>query len=289
MRNPLAWLLLILLLAAPQAVQAAASPNLSEGASGQHVTELQHVLQSQGYFRLEPTGYFGSITREALQQWQSDHARPITGSLSSEDAALLFSAENASSPLLYEGLTSQSVTALQNKLRQLGYFGQESTGYFGSITKNALISWQRDQGLAVTGSLSHREWTMLGLDSVSASISYTYDELDLLARLVEAEAGAENYTGKLAVAAVVVNRLKNDQYANSLSGVIHDRGQFEPVMNGYIWRVTPSQESQRAAQAALHGEDPTGGALFFHNPSLSTSGWMLQRPYALRIGNHVFS
>lgn len=114
------------------------------------------------------------------------------------------------------------------------------------------------------------------------------DELELLARVVAAEAQGEPYTGQVAVAAVILNRVHSPQFPNSISGVIYQPHAFESVSNGLIWRRQPSQQAYNAARDALNGWDPTYGSLFFWNPSKPVSPWIWSRRIIVTIGNHVF-
>ncbi|MDG0792956.1 cell wall hydrolase [Cohnella ginsengisoli] len=112
-------------------------------------------------------------------------------------------------------------------------------------------------------------------------------ELTLLAKLVEAEAGSEPYEGKLAVASVVMNRLHNDRYPDTLRGVIYAPGQFSPAGNGSLERETPSKDSLKAAKSALSGENNVPGAYSFFNPQLEPA--KAKRLKAIKkIGHHVF-
>lgn len=114
-------------------------------------------------------------------------------------------------------------------------------------------------------------------------------QVDLLARVVAAEAEGEPYQGQVAVAAVILNRVESSQFPNSLSGVVFQPHAFESVSNGLIWRRSPSREAISAARDALNGVDPTYGCIFFWNPSKPVSGWIWSRPVAVRIGSHVFA
>ncbi|MDI4648721.1 cell wall hydrolase [Cohnella hashimotonis] len=112
-------------------------------------------------------------------------------------------------------------------------------------------------------------------------------DVTLLAKLVEAEAGSEPYAGKLAVASVVMNRMHNDRYPDTLRGVIYAPGQFSPAGNGSLERETPSKDSIKAAKAALSGENNVPGALSFFNPQLEPA--KAKRLKAIKkIGHHVF-
>jgi N-acetylmuramoyl-L-alanine amidase len=110
----------------------------------------------------------------------------------------------------------------------------------------------------------------------------------LLARIIFAEAGAEPYIGKVAVGGVILNRIQNPKFPKTLAGVVYQPHAFESVSNGLINR-TPTFEAQKAAWDALRGWDPSGGALYFFNPSKPVSPWIWARRIINRIGGHVFA
>lgn len=118
--------------------------------------------------------------------------------------------------------------------------------------------------------------------------------LELMARLVQAEAGIEDFEGKVAVAAVVLNRLAAQEFPDSIREIIYQTNQFESVLNGTIDTVRATEEAFKAVHAALQGFDPTGGATFFWNPDIATSGWFKQAVASgklvltTRIGRHEF-
>ncbi|MFA5537029.1 MAG: cell wall hydrolase [Bacillota bacterium] len=114
------------------------------------------------------------------------------------------------------------------------------------------------------------------------------DELHLLSRVVAAESEGEPFEGQVAVAAVLLNRVKSPSFPNTVAGVIYQPLAFESVLNGHIWRVSNLEAAERAALAALNGWDPTYGALFFWNPSKPVSPWIWTRRIVRTIGRHVF-
>lgn len=117
---------------------------------------------------------------------------------------------------------------------------------------------------------------------------YTQRELELLARVVHAEAEGEPFAGRVGVAAVVLNRVRHSRFPDTIAGVIFQPGAFEPVANGRIWEE-PDAASWRAAKAALDGWDPTGGALYFYNPAkVSRSSWIWRVHVTGQIGRHAF-
>lgn len=121
-------------------------------------------------------------------------------------------------------------------------------------------------------------------------ISYTQEEVDLLARLITAEATGESYDAMVGVGAVVVNRVQSTEWPNSISSVInHVAGgyyQFTPVKNGYI-NHAPSAVAIKAAWAALYGSDPSNGAKFYFDDS-STNQWLWSKTITARIDSLVF-
>lgn len=129
-----------------------------------------------------------------------------------------------------------------------------------------------------------------GGEVVSQGVAGTRSEdLDLLARVIEAEAQGEPYVGQVAVGAVILNRVRHAEFPNTLSGVIFQPYAFESVSNGLIWRRSPSEEARRAAADALNGWDPTYGSIFFWNPYKPVTPWIWSRPVVVQYGNHVFA
>ena len=119
---------------------------------------------------------------------------------------------------------------------------------------------------------------------------HSEEDIELLARLVHAEAKGESYNGKVAVAATVLNRVRSNSYPGTIRGVIYQYNfgyQYCPVRNGQINRPA-DEESRKAVREALRGKDPSRGALSFYNPANSYNRWIRSRPHAVTIGNHVF-
>ena len=123
---------------------------------------------------------------------------------------------------------------------------------------------------------------------VSNNTSLSAADFDLMSRIVEAEAGGESLTGKIAVANVVLNRVHNETFPNTIHGVIYQSGQFEPVATGTI-NNTPSEASKQAVRETMNGNNPVGGALFFWATSVPKSSWVWTRDITTTIGNHVFA
>ncbi|EDS78686.1 cell wall hydrolase [Clostridium massiliodielmoense] len=122
-------------------------------------------------------------------------------------------------------------------------------------------------------------------------IPYTQDDLDVLSRLVHAEAGGESYKTRVCVASVVINRVKSNQFPNSIKGVVYEVSdghyQFTPVLNGMINKPA-TEEDKKAALEALNGNDPTKGALYFFDNTV-TNKWLLSKPVALHSDKMTFA
>ncbi|MEW5952465.1 MAG: spore cortex-lytic enzyme [Bacillota bacterium] len=213
-------------------------------------------------------------------------------------ALVLYSEAEAQNRTLYWGSRGADVTRVQQRLSQWGYYRGSIDGIYGQLTFNAVQAFQRKNGLPVTGTVAERTWAALGLAAAPARqpaapvtrgtpARPVSDSVNLLARVIEGEAADEPYIGKVAVGAVIMNRVRSPAFPKTLSGVIYQPHAFESVTNGQYNRPL-SQDSIRAAQAALNGWDPSGGALFFWNPAKPVSPWIWSRNIINRIGRHVF-
>lgn len=123
---------------------------------------------------------------------------------------------------------------------------------------------------------------------VSRSGSASRNDLTMLAKVVYGEARGESYTGQVAVAAVVLNRVESSRFPNTVAGVIFQPGAFTAVSDGQYY-LTPNTTAYKAAQDALNGWDPTYGALYYYNPATATSKWIWSRSVITKIGKHVFA
>lgn len=180
------------------------------------------------------------------------------------------------------GMTNRDVPDLQYRLKTLGYFDTGVTTYFGAVTRQSLIQFQRDYGIAADGIAGRQTWATLKKVSVNKA------ELDLLARIIHAEARGESYKGKVAVGAVVMNRLASSKFPDSVKAIIEQPGAFTAVADGQYW-LTPDKEAYFAALDAVRGYDPTGGALYYFNPDTATSSWIWSRQQTTKIGRHIFA
>ena len=114
------------------------------------------------------------------------------------------------------------------------------------------------------------------------------EDMELLTRVIHGEARGENFEGQVAVGAVVLNRLKDPRFPKTIRAVVYQSGAFTAVDDKQI-QLDPNDQSYKAAEAALSGQDPTNGALFYFNPRLATDRWIKSRAVVKQIGNHTFS
>ena len=211
-------------------------------------------------------------------------------------AMLLYPMMAQAATVLEVGSRGDDVVKVQKRLIQYDYLDGTADGKFGADTLAAVKLFQRRNGLTVDGKVGPATAAALGVTlsgSSSASSSSSSSsrggssDLNLLARVVHGEARGEPYKGKVAVAAVVLNRVESSSCPNTSAGVVYQSGAFSAVKDGQI-NLTPDSESIRAAQDAMNGWDPTGGCLYYYNPNTATDSWIRTRTVKTVIGRHYF-
>ena len=187
------------------------------------------------------------------------------------------------------GSRGTEVKTIQEKLKRWGYYSGSVDGIYGSQTVSAVKKFQKKNGLTVDGIAGTQTLKAMGITSSSSSSSSSNNSsnVNLLARVVYGEARGEPYTGQVAVAAVVLNRVKSSKFPNTISGVVYQSGAFDAVADGQI-NMTPDTTAKKAAQDALNGWDPSYGAIYYFNPSTATNKWIWSRPMTVTIGKHRF-
>ncbi len=203
--------------------------------------------------------------------------------------------ETSNAQTLAWGSSGEDVRLAQSRLKQWGYLDGSIDGVYGKDTYNAVIKFQKTNGLKADGVIGPATRNALGMPSKSTKPTISTsrgvsrsDDINLLARAVHAETKGEPYLGQVAVASVMLNRVRHASFPNTLAGVIYQPCAFEPVKNGSI-NQAPNDSAYNAARDALNGWDPTGGAIYFWNPSTATSKWIWTRKITLTIGRHVFA
>ena len=204
---------------------------------------------------------------------------------------LIFSKNDEVEALSKYGSRGDEVIQIQTKLKRWGYYNGNIDGIYGTQTLEAVKYFQRKNGLAVDGIAGPNTLKAMGImtssSSGSSSSSTNSNDLNLLARVVYAEARGEPYEGQVAVAAVTLNRVKSSSFPNTLAGVVYQSGAYDAVADGQI-NLTPNSTAKKAAQDAMNGWDPSYGALYYFNPATATNKWIWSRPMTVTIGKHRF-
>ena len=206
---------------------------------------------------------------------------------------LIAMAQQAAADLYKRGSTGATVTEIQTRLKSWGYYDGAVDGVYGSRTEAAVRYFQRRNGLSPDGQAGTQTLAALGLPNgidpgaASGAGGTASGDLDLLARLISAEARGEPYTGQVAVGAVVLNRVRHPSFPDTVAGVIYQTDAFTCISDGQFNQPV-AESAYRAAQDALNGSDPSGGAIYYFNPATATSKWIWSRPLIVTIGNHRF-
>ena len=178
---------------------------------------------------------------------------------------------------------------VQTVLKKWGYYTGGVDGINGPQTKAAVKKFQRKYGLTADGIVGPLTASKMGLKvKGTSSSSYNNNDLYLLAKLVHSEARGETYTGQVAVAAVVLNRVDDSRFPNTIAGVIYQPWAFTAINDGQF-NLEPNNTAYQAARDAMNGWDPTYGAVYYYNPRTATSAWIRSTKTVTVIGQHVFS
>jgi len=185
------------------------------------------------------------------------------------------------------GSRGEEVRQIQSKLKSYDYKITKVDGIFGVETLNAVRQFQRNNGLTVDGIAGPATLAKIGVRTSAPASSYE-NNVQLLARIINAEARGEPFSGQVAVGAVVLNRVKHPSFPNTIAGVIYQPGAFTAITDGQ-WNSQMTDTAYRAARNALNGWDPSYGAIYYYNPAKTTNKWIYSRPVTVRIGLHVFA
>lgn len=198
-----------------------------------------------------------------------------------------FSASVAVTPTLSKiGSRGNEVKAIQQKLKERGLLNGSVDGIYGSATQAAVKKFQKQQGMTADGIAGPQTLKKLGI-SMGSLPTASQTNVNLLARIISAEARGEPYSGQVAVGAVVLNRVEHPNFPDTLSGVIYQNGAFTAIVDGQF-NEPISDSAYKAAKDALNGQDTSGGAIYYFNPDKTSNKWMRTRPVIKRIGKHLF-
>lgn len=197
--------------------------------------------------------------------------------------------QTAAAATYRQGSSGEAVTTIQTKLKRWGYYDGSVDGVYGSQTVAAVKLFQQKNDLAADGVCGPATLRALGMmtEADAASGQTGSGDLALLAKVISAEARGEPYNGQVAVGAVILNRVAHPSFPNTIAGVVYEPGAFSCMDDGQIDQPV-ADSAYQAAQDALNGVDPTGGAIYYFNPDTATSAWIWSRPLLTVIGSHRF-
>jgi N-acetylmuramoyl-L-alanine amidase len=218
--------------------------------------------------------------------------------------------------VLKQGASGKDVYELQGRLKYLGYYSGKVDGQFGPVTLNSVKWFQWKFGMKADGIVgaktklklwqATKDWKPTAEDlppsatggggnaparnedlPASNNLGLSASDLKIMANAVYGEARGEPYEGQVAVAAVILNRVRSPEFPNTVSGVIFQPGAFTAVADGQIY-LEPNETAYKAVKDAVSGWDPVDGCLYYFNPATATSKWIWTRPQYKTIGRHIF-
>lgn len=225
------------------------------GSYGEDVYELQGRLKHLGFYYGKIDSVFGSKTLGAVKWFQSEFGMKVDGIVGPKVKLKLYNATKDFKPT-------------EPKLHEGGGGGNAAGAGAGGNAGNA--GGGGDNNLASSNTMGLSE-----------------NDIKIMANAVYGEARGEPFEGQVAVAAVILNRVKSPSFPNTPHGVIFQPRAFTAVADGQIW-LEPNENARKAVIQAINGWDPTGGCLYYFNPKTATSPWIWTRPQVKTIGQHIF-
>ncbi|WP_418301209.1 spore cortex-lytic enzyme [Lysinibacillus fusiformis] len=269
-----ALILGISIIAIPQnEVIAFSDQQITRGAYGDDVIELQARLQYLGFYKSKIDGKFGYNTYWALRNFQEKYGLPVDG---------IAGVKTKKTIAGYSDYDEKWVKAQLNAGNQFTYYG----GIPLDQQVNKGTSTGSGAGSGSGGGNSSGTTNNNGTQT-QVPPKYTERDLQLMANAVYGEARGEPYEGQVAVAAVILNRLESPDFPNTISGIIFQPLAFTAVADGQIW-LEPNDRAKEAVIDAMNGWDPSENALYYFNPKTATSKWIWSRPQIKQIGEHIF-
>ncbi|WP_375540699.1 spore cortex-lytic enzyme [Virgibacillus saliphilus] len=249
-------------------VNAFSSQVVQQGATGDDVIELQARLQYLGFYNGDIDGVFSWGTYWALRNFQYEFGLNIDGLAGQTTKDKLVQASNYDENYVKEQMNQE------NNFRHYG--GNDNQSASGEENGGANAEDESAEGQTSNTA------------SVNVPQGYSQNDIQLMANAVNGEARGEPYVGKVAVAAVILNRVESPTFPNTASGVIFEPRAFTAVADGQIW-LTPDETARKAVLDAINGWDPTGNAIYYFNPDTATSEWIWSRQQIKKIGKHIFA
>ncbi|MCM3718955.1 spore cortex-lytic enzyme [Fictibacillus phosphorivorans] len=261
---------------------------IQKGATGEDVVELQSRLQYLGFYTGNIDGVFGWRTYWALRNFQYEFGMKIDGLAGTKTKQKLVKASKYDKAWVNKQI---------DKGKKFSYYGgvpkSKQGGAKSGVAKGGVKGAQKGapkgtaQGKGKAGGEKAAVKPAQVKPAKNIPDGYSQNDINLMSNAVYGEARGEPYIGQVAVAAVIINRVENSAFPNTVSGVIFEPGAFTAVADGQIY-LTPNKQAKKAVMDALNGWDPTGEAIYYFNPDTATSSWIWGRPQIKKIGKHIF-
>ncbi|MCS1351548.1 spore cortex-lytic enzyme [Mechercharimyces sp. CAU 1602] len=229
-----------------------------KGDAGGYIWELQQRLSYLGFYTGKVDGHFGERTYKAARLFQYEFGIPVDGKIGVNTREKLWVATKNWNPKADDFKENSDIVKKGKNESPKGDTSEQQKGK-GEEQLTKKVAGGMDEG-----------------------------DIQLMARAVYSEARGEPYVGQVAVAAVILNRLDDEKFPNTPSGVIFQPLAFEAVANGTFW-LDPNEQARKACFDALNGWDPTGGSIYYFNPDTASSDWIWGRPQTKQIGKHIFA
>jgi N-acetylmuramoyl-L-alanine amidase len=262
---------------------------IQKGAVGDDVIELQSRLQYLGFYNGKIDGVFGWSTYWALRNFQYEFGLPIDGLAGWPTKLKLAKASKYNEQFVKKQIKNG------NKFTHYGGVDQSKQSSPNPANKapahkapaKQTPAKQAPKETAPQNNATPQKEAPKKPTAANMPNGFSQNDIQLMANAVYGESRGEPYTGQVAVAAVILNRVNSETFPNTVSGVIFEPGAFTAVADGQIW-LTPNENAKKAVVDAINGWDPTGEALYYFNPDTATSSWIWGRPQIKRIGKHIF-
>lgn len=258
---------------------------IQHGAVGDDVIELQARLQYIGFYNGKIDGVFGWGTYWALRNFQYEFGLKVDGLAGQTVKDKLVQVSNYD-----ENYVKQQI----NQGKSFTHYGGESKGGGGNKESNNQSGNNQGGGNQGGGGQEQgqgqnqaNQGGAAETPAVNVPQGYSQNDIQLMANAVYGEARGEPYEGQVAVAAVILNRVKSPTFPNTVAGVIFEPRAFTAVADGQIW-LTPNETARQAVLDAINGWDPSANAQYYFNPDTATSAWIWTRPQIKKIGKHIF-
>ena len=268
----------LFILPTQERVDAFSNQVIQQGSVGDDVIELQSRLQYLGFYNGKIDGAFGWGTYWGLRNFQYEFGLKIDGLAGQTTKNKLVKASK---------YNEQFVKQQINKGNKFTHYGgtdlnkQKAPAPSGANQQNnAPQPSKQPKGTTTTPQQSKPT-------AANVPAGFSQNDIQLMANAVYGESRGEPYIGQVAVASVILNRVNNASFPNSIAGVIFEPRAFTAVADGQIW-LTPNEQAKKAVIDAINGWDPTGEATYYFNPDTATSGWIWTRPQIKQIGKHIF-